>query len=542
MLRLVTAALALTLVAQLAPNAGAPANAGPRRTAALVIEGRGYGHGRGMGQYGALGMARAGAPWQRILRHYYRGARIDRRDPGSIRVLIRSSRALRLSGELEVRASGETARASWVRVRRAGSTIVVARARTHDGPWQRVTRTRAAVTIRGRGPVWLGEGGSSYRGYAGAIEVRRRAGALAAINVVGMGSYVASVTPREMPASWNLDALRAQAVAARTYAVRVRRVARARGSSYDICATTACQVYGGVASRSGPYARATPLLHPRAARAVRDTAGRVLVWGGEPILAQYASSTGGWTEYGGVPYLRAVRDRGDRLSPYHHWRVRVGAGEIEAAYPSIGALRTVAVVRRNGRGAWGGRARVVEVRGTARTVRTSGDGFASELGLRSDWFRVAGRATAPAGAFLRDLGYGMRHPDVRRLQLRLRREHVYPRSAPVTGYFGPITRDAVRRYQRTHDIVSTGFVGPITRARLNGVRYRYTSDVGIGTRSPVVRELKHRLRNIGFFPYRSHSQRFGEMLKASVARYQRAHSISPTGYVGPLTRRSLNRR
>jgi SpoIID/LytB domain protein len=405
-----------------------------------------------------------------------------------------------------------------------------------------VTATRKAVSVRAaRGRLWLAQH-DGLRAFDGWIEVRRRAGGLSAINVVGLQSYLAAVVPREMPALWPMDALRAQAVAARTYAARVKRYARSNGSTYDICATTACQVYGGAAWRARPTGSVTPLTHPRTTRAARDTAGRVLVWRGEPILAQYSSSTGGWSDSGGVPYLRAVRDRADRVSPYHHWRTRVSASHIESHWPSIGRLRAVRITRRNGHGAWGGRARRVAIVGTRRTAYASGDGFQAAMGLRSDWFRVARTVRARAGIFTVDLGSGDEHPDVRRLQQRLRRAGVYPRSAPITTYFGSITLRAVRRYQRAHDISATGYVGSITRARLNHRTYRFKSGIGYGTRSPVVRELQHRLRHEGFYPRSApRTSYFGSITRRAVKRYQRAHDIRATGYLGPATRRSLNR-
>jgi len=513
------------------------------RTSAIVLEGHGFGHGRGMGQWGARARASNGVPWTRILDHYYGAARLGRRDTRErIRVLVDSGRSIRLNGRELVVAAGRATvtRARRIRVRRPGNAAIVER--KAEGTWRRVTTTRKPISVRAaRGRLWLEER-DGQRAFEGRVEVRRRAGALAAINVVGLQSYLAAVVPREMPALWPMHALRAQAVAARTYAVRVKRYARSTGSDYHICATTACQVYGGAAWRARPGGSVTTLTHPRTTRAARDTAGRVLVWRGEPILAQYSSSTGGWTDSGGTPYLRAVRDRADRASPYHRWRVRVSASDIDAHWPAIGRLRAVHVTRRNGHGAFGGRARRVAIVGTRRTAHTTGDGFAAALGLRSDWFRVARTVRARAGAFTVDLGHGDRHPDVRRLQLRLRREGVYPRSAPITTYFGSITLRSLRRYQRDHDIAATGYLGPITRARLDHERYRFTSNMGYGTRSPVVRELQHRLRREGVYPRSApRTNYFGSITRRAVERYQRAHDIRATGYLGPATRRSLNR-
>jgi SpoIID/LytB domain protein len=146
------------------------------------------------------------------------------------------------------------------------------------------------------------------------------------INELGMERYVAGVA--EMPSRWPLEALKAQAVAARTYAWWSAE--RGVHDGFDICATTACQVFRGaeVVLDGGE----------RWAEAVADTGGEVLQRpDGAPILARYFSTSGGRTyanedvfpSTGPSPYLVAIDDPFDAVSPYHRWQVRFSREEFD---------------------------------------------------------------------------------------------------------------------------------------------------------------------------------------------------------------------
>ncbi len=148
------------------------------------------------------------------------------------------------------------------------------------------------------------------------------------VNELSMEDYIAGIA--EMPTRWPIEALKAQAVAARTYAWRSIR----RGSwpGYDICATVACQVFHGadvVVDRP---------TGPRWRRAVDETAGQVLVGpDGEPILARYFSTSGGRTyanedvfpSDGSFPYLQRIEDPYDEASPLHRWTVTFTRDEFD---------------------------------------------------------------------------------------------------------------------------------------------------------------------------------------------------------------------
>lgn len=161
--------------------------------------------------------------------------------------------------------------------------------------------------------------------FRGAIEVVRSGAGLAVVNDVAFDDYLRGIA--EMPAGWPLEAQKAQAIAARTYALyetglRTNTAHRAAGA--DICATQACQVYVGLAKERSPSGSAW-------GAAVDQTKGQVLVHRGAPIAAKYSSSNGGRTVAGGRPYLRATDDPDDRQSPLHRWQPSYPLAEVVRA-------------------------------------------------------------------------------------------------------------------------------------------------------------------------------------------------------------------
>jgi SpoIID/LytB domain protein len=154
--------------------------------------------------------------------------------------------------------------------------------------------------------------------HRGAIEVRRAEdGQLFVIGELGFEDYVKGIA--EVPPDWPIEALKAQAVAARTYALSHLD----SGGMYDLCATTYCQVYTGAGVELGPWGE-------RWARAVEATAEEALLHNGSPAQTFYFSTSNGRTYgneavFGGspLPYLRGIRERDDGASPLSRWRVRI---------------------------------------------------------------------------------------------------------------------------------------------------------------------------------------------------------------------------
>ncbi|HVL33481.1 MAG TPA: SpoIID/LytB domain-containing protein [Actinomycetota bacterium] len=460
------------VAALLAPASADIAQADTPR--ALTIVGHGWGHGRGMGQWGARGMAERGYAWTSILKHYYSNVRLARTRGATVRVLLErrssfivtSHRPYRATAGRRIVATRDRHR-PYMRVRARDGVTYVDRGRSSGGPWVLAGRTRATTIAFGNGSSLMRvHRGSHIRWYRGSIRGVRYADRFMILNHLGLDAYLFAVVPREMPARWPSAALKAQSVAARTYAVRVLQHARSRRASFDICATTACQVYGGYARRH--RGRMQVIEHPRTNSAVRATRGYVLTHRSRAILAEYSSSTGGWTTYGGAAYMRPVKDPYDRVSPHHRWKTTVTSAVIEERWPSLGALRDADVVSRTRRFAEGGRTRVVRLIGSRRTIRVSGDAFRRAAGLRSTWFAITDVKSASRYRFTRNMGYGMRHSAVAELQRRLRSGGYFPRTQRVTTYYGRLTRAAVVRYQRAQRISATGYLGPQTRRALNG--------------------------------------------------------------------------
>ena len=164
--------------------------------------------------------------------------------------------------------------------------------------------------------------------YRGVLEVgpSPATGGVAVINRLGVEEYLQGIS--EVPVSWPLEAQKAQAIAARSYLLSqlstdVATPTRAAGA--DICATDACQVYAGLAKERRAGAEAW-------VSAVQQTAGQVLLFRDQPIVAKYSSSNGGSTIGGGRPYLRGgVADPFDAASPHHRWRVELPLSTVQAA-------------------------------------------------------------------------------------------------------------------------------------------------------------------------------------------------------------------
>lgn len=355
----------------------------------VTITGHGFGHGRGMSQYGAQGAARQGRTHAEILDFYYPGTTRGQAG-GRVSVLISADTTddlvVRTRRGLTVR--DLKARQQWVlpangarRWRVATNRRGVTRVAYRTDRWHRWrTLSGDAEFAAGGRPVTLvtPTGARPYRGRL--RHASAPGGGHDTVNVLRLDAYLRGVVPLEIPATWSPEAVRAQAVAARTYAAYERAHPRARHA--QLCDTTSCQVYGGVAAE-----------HPASTAAIVATRGTVLLAGGKPAFTQFSSSSGGWTAAGSMPYLRAVEDPYDGWSgnPVHSWTVRLDASRIERAWPRIGDLHTIRVAARDGNGEWGGRVRSLVLTGTGGSVTVTGDTFRTTLGLRSTYltFRVS---------------------------------------------------------------------------------------------------------------------------------------------------------
>ncbi len=368
-------------------------------TAGVDLLGHGYGHGRGMGQYGSFGYA-VDQGWSSaaILDHYYGGTSAG--NVGTPEMSVRLT-AFDGAGSIAVTAGvsfwvGNGRGATLVS---AGSAAVVTRT---NGGWQLtirdgscngpVTRPAAALpavpeAAPSEGPgsdpwrmVTTCSGGTNYRGM---LRWATEGGSPRLVNVLSTEDYLRGVVPRESPAGWadagggrGAQALQAQAVAARSYSLSENRYSYAK-----TCDTQSCQVYGGAANL-GRW-----LEDGRSDAAVAATSGVVRLRGGAVVRTEFSSSTGGWTAGGQFP---AVFDAGDSRSPNHTWQVHLDGTAISARYPQIGDFSDLRVVARNGLGDEGGRVTTLDVVGTRGSVRVTGNDFRTAMGLKSDWFTPVG--------------------------------------------------------------------------------------------------------------------------------------------------------
>jgi stage II sporulation protein D len=187
------------------------------------------------------------------------------------------------------------------------------------------------------------------RHFLDTLELRAGSDGTLLVNELPMDEYVAGVA--EMPSRWPLEALKAQAVAARTYAWY--SIELGTFTHYDICATVNCQVFRGVDVVRGSS------TGERWQQAVDETSGEVLLHDGDPILARYFSTSGGRTYANEEvfpddtprPYLTAVDDPYDEVSPYHRWEARFTREEFDAVLArgdTLAAATPVAEVERLG--------------------------------------------------------------------------------------------------------------------------------------------------------------------------------------------------
>ena len=365
--------------------------------ATYEISGAGYGHGWGMSQYGAYGAAGRGLSWQQIVRFYYPGtSRTLMRPRATIRVWVSADKddelrvpaatGLRISDSLgHTRTLPRGDRYTAWRLKRSGSHFALSY-RNPSGSWTRYRPSLEATTWWFTRPgklvtVQLPKG--VRRELRGAVGLVKDGKGGRTVNRVYVEDYVRGVVPAEMPTSWAGHALRAQAVAARSYAVRLQ--ARRKGAGgYDVCDTTSCQVYRGYASTS--KGRRTLHETTRGNLAVRGTARTVLTYRGSVAYTQFASSNGGSSAKGDFPYLVAKLDPYDGLVTSHRWSRTLTAGRIGRAFPAVGSVRSVRVTKRNGVGRWGGRVVRMRIVGEDRTITVTGDQFRLKFGLRSTLF------------------------------------------------------------------------------------------------------------------------------------------------------------
>jgi len=358
----------------------APAHAAvgnPADAVAVVLEGQGNGHGRGLSQFGSLGWSVThGRDWTWILDHYYGGTTAGTA-PDGLRITV----ALGAFDGLQTAVVAANGNANWIGGTAGNFGSLVAREVSTSsttatfkvwGHASRICPTAAdslsSWTYLGQvntafnavGPQFGVPGGDDpatpvgsllgvcdstgfVRHYRGTIYATNRSdGANRTINDIEIESYLRGVVPRESPASWadrgsgaGINALRAQSVAARSYAL-------AQGGSYagkryphaKTCDTDSCQVYGGAGTRNSATATAVVLEDARTDRAINDTRNVIRVRSTNPavpVSTEFSSSNGDRTA--GINFV-PVDDDGDKVdyNPWNRWTRVLSAPGLASRY------------------------------------------------------------------------------------------------------------------------------------------------------------------------------------------------------------------
>jgi len=412
--------------------------------ATFTFTGRGFGHGIGMSQYGAKGQAEAGRGYATILAHYYQGTSLGTLGytPGSnaetiMRVAISASDTPQ--SYWTVRGNNNELRVSWegsgdsyfpipkgasytffveggrIKVRDANSVVKkdfgVA---TWISVWE-----RDAADPHGAGEVQVMQASGPWGWpnilYNGSIRMTKTStGKLYAHNWVYMEDYVKCVVPRESPASWHQEALKAQSVAARSYAYVSKK---GSSSLYDVYCTTASQVYNGWGQWKSGVGSVRHESDYLSDPAVNATAGQVVKYGSTVVQTFFHSTSGGhtdniekvWSGSSPQPYYVGVSDPWDACSPRHTWgpmtftasdlRARLAGRGVSLPAEIIG-IKVLSRTR-------GGEGRVTSMQflgadGSSRTLTTSGDDnigdVRSALGLYDTWFFIYEHTIRIAGA------------------------------------------------------------------------------------------------------------------------------------------------
>ncbi|MDX2271607.1 MAG: SpoIID/LytB domain-containing protein [Cyanobacteriota bacterium] len=224
--------------------------------------------------------------------------------------------------------------------------------------------------------------------YRGLVELVPDQSGLTAINQVGLDDYVSSVVGSEMGHRFPSEALKAQAVAARSYAL-FHRTLRTQ-EVFDLGSGQDWQVYKGVAAESN-----------RTQSAARDTSGQVLTYQGSIINAVFHSSSGGHTEdvanvwIEPLPYLKGVPDF-DAAAPVFSWSATFSSQELQQKFGGIGAINQVGITQRSPTG----RAMQMQLVGTSGSKQISADEFRAALGLRSTMFEITAQGAATTASLV----------------------------------------------------------------------------------------------------------------------------------------------
>lgn len=375
----------------------------------VTLAGHGFGHGHGMSQWGAYGAASVGKlSWPSIMAFYYPGTTLTNLGNPTIRVRLGSvsTGAVQVTNAVGLRLAGKAlpGPATGISAYRARSLPAAGTVQVDalsPAGWKPYAPTASpAVFASSTGLVAVKLASGTSRQYRGSIHANRATPtSITAVSVLPMESYLRAVVPAEMPASWHTNAVRAQAVAARSYA-NYDRARTPATRAWDTCDSTSCQMYSGV-----------PAENRLSDTAVAATAGWTMTYRGSAVFAQFGAASGGWTADGSQPYLTAKADPydGSIANGANSWTKSITTTRIQGRWPSIGTYRQLRILTRDGGGQWGGRVLTASIVGSRGSVSVTGQTLRSAFGLQSEWFTPTNPGSA--ATYARDFS-GDRKADV----------------------------------------------------------------------------------------------------------------------------------
>ena len=371
MLRRLAPAAAILSFVVFAP---APAPAGTSATVSattFLLSGHGWGHGIGLSQYGAYGYAQHGWGYKQIVLHYFHGTALGTAPVTTLRVLV-----------AEKQKSVAIASAAPFKVRDGvGATHTVNGLSVAVGPGLKIPVDGQPFATALPGPLTFSPAGAplavNARTYRGTVSVAATGKAVDAVDKVGLEAYLRGVVASEMPRDWAPEALKAQAVVARSYALAARRI----GGTFDVYGDTRSQVYGGIANET-----------PESDAAIAATSRLIVTYKGKVATTYFFSTSGGRTasiqdvwDSPPVPYLVTEPDPYDTISPYHSWGpVTMSAATVAKKLKVKGPVLDLQVAVNASKRA--GEVSVLTPAGVAQTI--AGSDLRFLLGLRSSWFSV----------------------------------------------------------------------------------------------------------------------------------------------------------
>ena len=379
-----------------------------------------------MGQWGAFGYAYSGSTWQQIVTHFYSGAlpatttpaqegtqiRVALTENNGNDVIVTSASPFSVAGHplaggqaVLMSQNGAGAwnlypgggctggPAGWGAAFAAGVVNPVAAPATNSSIGD---PNAAGLALQ----LCQAGGNLSVRG---SLEATYNSNAQSrTVNVLPLEDYIVGVVPNESPAywgqigspgpqgyPWGFQELEAQAVAARSY---VMSALGSYGGYADTC-DLSCQTYRGLKNESAITDAAT-----------LDTQGWVMEESGRIMTTEYSASSGGYTAPGTFP---AVPDNGDAVcppgingacNPNHNWKASIPVSSIESTWPQLGTLQSISFTSRNGFGDLGGRVLSMTLVGSSQNVVVTGDQFAADFNLLSNWFALSNALPAPTVA------------------------------------------------------------------------------------------------------------------------------------------------